>query len=117
MPSEVPRKTQLSRSAGLRRLPSAVSFATSSRFAGAAVCANAATARPRMTPGAAVSAAIPNAVFIPMPPMWLWRHLRQLRGHIPDDATEIAVAAMDYDNGRIAGAMTQEGSGYGQARV
>src|SRR5688500_4633798 len=107
MPSEVPRKTQLSRSAGLRRLPSAVSFATSSRFAGAAVCANAATARPRMTPVAAVSAAIRNAVFIPMPPLWMWRHLRQLRRRFPDDATEVAVAAMDYDNGPIDAAWTQ----------
>jgi riboflavin biosynthesis pyrimidine reductase len=35
--------------------------------------------------------------------MWMWRHLRQLRRRIPDDATEIAVAAMDYDNGRIDG--------------
>jgi dihydrofolate reductase len=33
----------------------------------------------------------------------MWRHLRQLRRRFPDDATEIAVAAMDYDNGRIDG--------------
>ena len=51
-----------------------------------------------------------------MPPMWMWRHLRELRRGFPDHATEIAVAAMDYDNGRIDGGAAQ-GKEVGMAKL